>query len=140
MFQTKKIHKFFLQKNAIFIPFSQNHSAASEKNPGENATLETILFWSKIRWFPNIIFLRLGLNWSKYIKVYVLLFNNILNRIKCFKNEFYYKMWSLCFRSLCSWFFCRSDSLRFLLFGIFFNVWKVVPETEYPLIYSLANT
>ena len=35
----------FLQKNAIFIPFPQNHSAASEKNPGENATLETILFW-----------------------------------------------------------------------------------------------
>ena len=112
-----------------------------KKNPGENATLETILFWSKIRWFPKIIFLSLGLSWSIYIKVYVLLFNHILDKIKCFKNEFYYKIWSFAFPLVVFMIFLpRRFSAFFIVWDFFFNVWKVVPETEYPLIYSLANT
>ena len=55
-FKLNKIHKF-LQKNDVFIPFSQNHSAASEKK-SQAKTRHSRQFYSgqKLGDFANIIF------------------------------------------------------------------------------------
>ena len=117
-FKLKKSTSFY-RKMTFYTFFSKSPCRVRKKKPGENATLETILFWSKIRWFSKIIFLSLGLSWSIYIKVYVLLFNHILNKIKCFKNEFYYKIWSFAFPLVVFMIFLPQR------FSAFFIVWDL---------------
>ena len=56
---------------------------------------------------------------SKYMYFYLIIFGIKLSALK---TNFITKFDLLRFRSLCSWFFCRGDSLRFLLFGISFSM------------------
>ena len=93
-------------------------------------------------------FLSLDLSWNIYIKVYVLLFYHILNKIKCFKNELLNELLKnliFCVSARCVHdCFAAAILCDFYCLGFFFQCLEssehFLPETEYPLIFSLVNT
>ena len=113
----------FNRKITFLYLFSKNHIAASEKTRRKRDTRDNSILVKKLVISKDFI-LSMSLYGSIYIKVYVLLFTHLLNKIKCFKSSFYYKIWSFSFPLVV--FLPPRFSAIFIVWDLFPNVWKEV--------------